>query len=201
MALSLHIARSAEIGDWLESLAALRIRVFREFPYLYEGSADYEARYLGTYVRGATSMAVLALDGERVVGASTGIALAEEEPDFQRPFLNAGIPVDEVFYCAESVLLPEYRGQGIYRHFFAAREAHARALPGMRLAAFCAVERPADHPRRPADWRPLDPVWARFGYRRAEHLRTTFSWRDLDEAEASPKPMVFYLKPLHPAAA
>jgi hypothetical protein len=77
--------------------------------------------------------------------------------------------------------------------FFARRETRARAL-GFKLAAFCAVERPADHPRRPKDYVPLDAFWTKRGYTRRPDLRTTFTWRDLDETEESPKPMVFWTK-------
>ncbi len=36
-----------ELGPWLDVLGKLRIRVFREFPYLYDGSLEYERDYLG----------------------------------------------------------------------------------------------------------------------------------------------------------
>ncbi|HLL24828.1 MAG TPA: GNAT family N-acetyltransferase, partial [Kofleriaceae bacterium] len=38
------------IGPYLPALAALRIRVFREWPYLYDGSLAYEEAYLASYV-------------------------------------------------------------------------------------------------------------------------------------------------------
>jgi len=34
-----------EIEDALEALVELRIAIFREFPYLYDGNAAYEAQY------------------------------------------------------------------------------------------------------------------------------------------------------------
>ncbi len=79
--------RGAALEPWLEHVAALRIRVFRDFPYLYDGSLAYEANYLRTYVESDTAVCVLALAGERVVGASTGLALSDETEAFRRPFL------------------------------------------------------------------------------------------------------------------
>ncbi|MDQ2696297.1 MAG: GNAT family N-acetyltransferase [Pseudomonadota bacterium] len=185
-----------QIAGRLADLAQLRITVFREFPYLYAGSADYEASYLQTYVDSPDSVIVVVLDGERVVGASSGIPLAHEVADFQRPFRERGYAVERIFYCAESVLLPDYRGHGLGVRFFAEREDHARRLGRFEWVCFCAVERPADHPRRPAGYVPLDAFWRRRGYGKHPELQTTFSWRDLDEAAASPKPMVFWLKRL-----
>lgn len=183
------------ILPYIEDLAQLRIQVFREFPYLYDGSLAYEREYLGTYAESPHSLFVLALDGQRVVGMSTGVPLADETDAFRRPFVEAALDPARIFYFGESVLLPEYRGQGVGVRFFEAREAYARQL-GFAVCAFCAVERPADHPRRPADYQPLHAFWTRRGYRHQPALRTEFHWKDLDEAQESAKAMSFWLKEL-----
>ncbi|MCB1746435.1 MAG: GNAT family N-acetyltransferase [Gammaproteobacteria bacterium] len=188
--------RDAGLAAAVPALARLRITVFREFPYLYDGDFDYETNYLRTYTACADSVVVLARDGEAVVGASTGLPLAAETDEFKAPFVAAGLDVTRIFYCGESILLPAYRGRGIYKAFFAGRENHARALGRFERIVLCAVERAADHPRRPPDYVPLDAVWQRFGYHRRADLVTTFEWKDLDETSASPKRMVFWEKAL-----
>lgn len=195
---SLRIQRlsGSDINACLPELARLRIRVFREFPYLYDGSAAYEEKYLQTYVDAPDSVMVLVWDGDRVVGASSGLPLEAEPPTVIEPFLAHGYDPRRIFYYGESVLLPEYRGRGLGKRFFEEREAHVRALGRFAIACFCAVERPADHPRRPAGYAPLDALWNQQGFVRHPELHTTFSWQDLDESAESPKPMVFWLKPL-----
>ena len=195
---SLRIQRlsGSDINACLPELARLRIRVFREFPYLYDGSAAYEEKYLQTYVDAPDSVMVLVWDGDRVVGASSGLPLEAEPPTVIEPFLAHGYDPRRIFYYGESVLLPEYRGRGLGKRFFEEREAHVRALGRFAIACFCAVERPADHPRRPAGYAPLDALWNQQGFVRHPELRTTFSWQDLDESAESPKPMVFWLKSL-----
>ena len=106
-----------------------------------------------------------------------------------------GIPLSDIFYCAESVLLPEYRGQGIGHAFFDAREAHARAL-GRTYSAFCGVVRPADHPLRPADYAPLDPFWRKRGYEPVAGAVAHFRWKDLDQPEDSDHPLQFWMRAL-----
>ena len=180
----------------LPDLARLRITVFRAFPYLYDGSLDYEERYLQTYAEAADSVIVGAFAGDAVIGASTGLPLAHEPPGLTDAFTAHGFDVARVFYFGESVLLPEYRGHGVGVAFFCEREAHARALARFDLAAFCGVVRPADHPRRPADFVPLDAFWRKRGFAPVPGMLGTLTWRDLDEAQESAKPMQFWVKPL-----
>lgn len=183
------------LQQYLPDLARLRITVFREFPYLYEGEMAYEERYLQTYIESKGSVVVLAWDGERIVGASTGIPLSEETPNVKAPFIEAGYPVDEIFYCGESVLLSEYRGQGAGVAFFEHREAHAKEN-GYKYSCFCAVQRPQDHPLRPADYVPLNRFWENRGYQIQPQLQTEFSWKEVGEETESPKPMTFWMKEL-----
>lgn len=179
-----------------DDLARLRIAVFREFPYLYDGDAEYERRYLAPYAEAAGGVIVVAEEEDgRIVGAATGLPLVAETPEVIAPFTAAGIDPATVFYLGESVLLPAWRGQGLGHAFFDGREAQARAL-GLPLAAFCAVQRPPDHPRRPAGYRPLDAFWRKRGYEKRTDLTTTFSWQDVDETAESAKPMTFWLRRL-----
>lgn len=194
--LSIQSVSGEALKDYIPALAALRIRVFREYPYLYDGDLAYEEAYLNTYVQAPDSVIVLVFDGDEVVGASTAIPMANETIEFKQPFIDAGYNPDEIFYCGESVLLPRYRGQGVGVAFFEQREAHAAKLGGFRYSCFCAVERPGDHPRRPADYEPLDRFWQKRGYQKTPELATSYRWKDLDEAEQSAKPMTFWMKML-----
>lgn len=183
------------IAPHLNAVAALRIAVFREYPYLYDGDHGYEERYLATYAATAASLVVLARDGERVVGAATGMPLLAHGEDVVAPFVAAGYVPERVFYFGESVLEPAYRGRGIGHAFLDEREAHARAH-GFALATFCAVVRAADDPRRPADYRPLDALWARHGFARQPPLTTSFAWREVGAPAETSHLMAFWTKAL-----
>ena len=192
---TIQTVSGAEVLPWLDAVASLRIEVFRDFPYLYDGELDYERRYLATYAQSASSLFVLALDGERVVGASTGIPLADADLEFQIPFIEQGIPVDSVFYFGESVLLRDYRGHGLGHHFFDAREKFAKAL-GKTITAFCAVERPEKHPLRPQDYTSLERFWQQRGYNKKTAMQTSYEWLDVGEPDPTDKPMIFWFKEL-----
>lgn len=182
------------VGEVLEDVARLRIAVFRDWPYLYDGDLDYERDYLRAY-QSPGAVVVAAYDGPRIIGASTGAPMEDHAKDFADAFAERPEKLDEIFYCAESVLLPDYRGHGLGHAFFDGREAQGRAL-GRKYSAFCRVKRPDDHPARPADYRPLDPFWRKRGYEPLPGAVAQFHWKDLGEAEESTKPLEFWLKPL-----
>ena len=186
----------ARLQALLPDLARLRITVFRAFPYLYDGSLAYEETYLQTYVRAEDSVLVGAFDGDRVIGASTGLPLAHEPPSLTDTFTAHGFEVAKVFYFGESVLLPDYRGHGVGVAFFREREAHARTLGRFAFASFCGVVRPPEHPRRPPDYVPLDAFWHKRGFAPVPGMVGSLTWRDLDAAEETAKPMQFWVKAL-----
>ena len=170
--------------------------MFRAYPYLYDGSPAYEERYLRTYAEAPDGVIVVAFDGEAAVGASTGLPLACEPENLTGPFSVQGFDVARVFYFAESVLLPEYRGYGLGVGFFREREAHARALGRFDHAAFCGVVRPADHPLRPDGYVPLDGFWRGRGFAPVEGMVGQLVWRDVDQEAETAKPMQFWMKAL-----
>ena len=186
----------ADVAPHLDAVAALRIAVFRDWPYLYDGDPAYEARYLATYAQSAESLFVLALDRGRVVGASTGIPLTDESENFRQPFAAKGIPERDVFYFGESVLLREYRGRGLGHRFFDEREGYARRLGRFGMTAFCSVERAAADLRRPPEYVPNDAFWTKRGYRRQEDMFCAIDWREVGAAEPCAHALRFWLRPL-----
>jgi GNAT superfamily N-acetyltransferase len=185
----------ADLQAALPDLAALRIAVFAAWPYLYAGSEAYEREYLAEFTAAPVAVLVAAFDGARIVGAATASPLIAQDDHIRAPFGPAGIDPASVFYFGESVLLPEYRGQGIGHAFFDHREAAARAW-GASHASFCAVVRPADHPDRPVDYVPLDAFWTRRGYAPVPGMIGAFHWQEHGEAEESGKPMQYWLRTL-----
>ncbi len=185
----------AEAASVLPAVAALRIAVFREFPYLYEGTAEYEEKYLASYTDSPQAVVVVARDGEQVVGAATAMPLRAHSDEVVPPLAAAGYDPDSVYYFGESVLLPSYRGRGLGHAFFDHREDSARRL-GFHTATFCAVVRPVDHPARPAGYAPHDEFWKKRGFMRRPEIRAEFSWRDLGDSKDTAKPMVFWTKEL-----
>lgn len=194
----IRVFRGAEVAPHLATVAVLRMQVFRDFPYLYDGDAEYERNYLAAYADSADSVFVLAFEDEAVVGAATGIPLAQDGAAFQAPFRQRGLPVGDVFYFGESVVLPSYRGRGLGHAFFDAREKHAREL-GFKMTAFCAVDRAEDDPRRPAEYQPNDAFWRKRGYARQPGMTMRLAWRKVGSDRETGNDLTFWLRRWEPA--
>lgn len=195
MKLQLLKLKGLDIIPYLEKVGRLRLSVFRDYPYLYEGTLEDEFDYLTSYARADTSLVVLAMDGENAVGATTCLKLTEADSSFQSAFHEAGIKTDAFCYFGESVLLAKYRGQGVGKQFFQHREEHAGDL-GCSMTAFCAVDRPKDHILRPLEYRELNSFWQAQGYVKHPELKATFSWKEVNQTEETAKTLTFWLKKL-----
>jgi len=194
-ALDIRRCSGADVRRHLDAVTALRIAVFRDWPYLYDGDPAYEREYLDAYATSPDSVFVLAFDGDAVVGASTGLPLADDTAEFRAPFDAVGLDAARVFYFGESVLLPAYRGRGIGHAFFDQREAHARALGRFDLTAFCAVDRVDDDPRRPSGHRGNEAFWTKRGYVRRPGMTVRLHWNELGRGDIE-HALTFWTRPL-----
>ena len=193
--ISVRALHGAELEAALDDVARLRIAVFRDWPYRYDGSIEYERDYLATYRDSPGALLVGAFFRDVLVGASTSTPMEDHAAEFAAPFAARGIALEKILYGAESVLLPEYRGKGLGHRFFDLREDHARAL-GRTHVAFCSVQRPDDHPLKPPRVRTNDAFWQGRGYEPLAGVIAEFSWKDVGHSTESTKPLQFWMRAL-----
>jgi GNAT superfamily N-acetyltransferase len=196
MALRLETLRGHSVQRHLAGLAKLRIEVFRDWPYLYDGSLNYESDYLRAFANAPHAVIVGAFDGAALVGASTAAPLAAQADYVVAPFRERGLALEEFFYFGESVLKKNYRNLGLGVQFFEAREAVARELPGIKTCVFCAVIRSPGDKRAPDGHKPLDEFWRRRGYSVWEGMTCAIGWTEIGAAEETEQRMQFWRKDL-----
>ncbi len=195
MKLRSEILKGQALAKAIPDLACLRIGVFAAWPYLYDGDLEYEANYLKTYEKSAGAIVVAIYDQERMVGCATGTLMEDHADEFAQGLKAANLDARDVFYCAESVLLPKYRGLGVGHLFFDEREAHAREM-GRKVSVFCSVLRDEDDPRRPAVYRPLNGFWQKRGYAPISGGISRFPWKEPDEDAEIMHEMQLWMKKL-----
>lgn len=192
--LSFSIKHGKAILSVLDDLAALRIRIFRAFPYLYEGTIDYELTYLQTYTDCPQSFLFCVYDGNKMIGATTCIPLVYETKEVQLPFIKSGMDIANIMYYGESMLDVKYRGKGIGKLFFEERENYSKTLNSINTVCFCAVERPDNHPMKPDYYTPHDIFWTKMGFSKNPDIFSCFEWQDLHEDSPTSKKMVYWFK-------
>ncbi|MAX67963.1 MAG: GNAT family N-acetyltransferase [Halobacteriovoraceae bacterium] len=184
---------SNQINDYINDIANLRIKVFSEYPYLYQGDIHYERKYLLRYTKAQSSLIIMAVVDKKLVGLTTCLAMIEEEDEFQAPLRDNGFDIEKGFYFGESIILSEYRGNGVGHRFFEQRENHAKkVIPNLSFTCFCAVERD-ESKLRPNNYKPLNHFWNKMGYE-FSGIKTRYSWKDIGDSIETVKEMDYWIK-------
>ncbi|NHN92057.1 GNAT family N-acetyltransferase [Acetobacter sicerae] len=199
MSVTIETLTGERLLSVVPDLARLRITIFREWPYLYDGNLAYEEKYLHAYMRSPGTAVVVAKDGDKVVGASTCLPLKDEMACIRAPFEERGLSTDDFFYFGESVLLESYRGQGIGVRFFEERERHARSASNASFAVFCAVRRWKTDPRRPDNAKSLADFWMKRGFTPLPGVSCHLGWKEPDVPGQRDHLLDFHIKPLRGA--
>ena len=183
------------IADTLDDLATLRLEIFPEYPYLYQGRREDEFTYLGTYVEAPDACVILPYDGSAIIGAATGMPLIHEDAQMIDAFSGSTFPLNEAYYVGELLLLPAYRNCGLCQKLLDLLESHIRSLGRYHTLTCATVERPDDHPLRPRDFIPITRFLARTGFIRLPGVTTHFMWQEIDGVKRD-HPMQFWSKEL-----
>lgn len=183
-----------EVIPYIHKVAELRIAVFREYPYLYDGELSYEERYVHMYSQTKDAILVIAEHNHEVVGAITGLPLAESQKEIKALFIKNDIPSERFFYLGEIILLQEYRRKKIGDLMYQQFEKALEEMEFYEKIAICEVVRAENDLRKPLDYKSLDRFWSRRGYVKHPDLVVYFSWREIGGAGEVKHPMVFWIK-------
>lgn len=190
-----QLAVGSTIAIHAAAITRLRMQVLREWPDLFDGDEAFSAGMLTPCLESWRSVAVLVSDGDTLVGASTGLPLADECETVREPFRAAGLDPSRVFLLRDSMLAAPWRGRGLGHRFFDERESHARGLGGFDYTAFLAVDRPAAHPLRPPFGRDRTEFWRKRGYAPREAVRVALDWPEPGAGEVA-HTLTAWLRPL-----
>lgn len=168
-----------EARPYKNDIAKIRTEMFREFPYLYDGSEEYEKEYLETYFKCPKALVILAFVNGKVRGFSSSIPLDSENDEITQPFRDSNIDMADYYYIGEVMLRPELQKMGL-THKFYGFHFDAFLKGGYKAATFLTVQRDADHPQRPKDYTPIDGICKYFGFRKDPKLIGEMEWKRVD---------------------
>ena len=186
--------RGEEILPFLNEVAELRIKIFREWPYLYEGDFETEKNYLKVYANAEDSILVLAKDQDRIVGIAMGLPINESMEQVQRIFCEKQIPTDNCYYFADVILLKEYRKNKIGLKMIKDFESALTSLEDYEWIYFCEIAREKNDPRIPLNYKSLDSFWDSLGYPIVPNWKTYMGWLDIGSDEKASHLMRFRRK-------
>ncbi|HLB52190.1 MAG TPA: GNAT family N-acetyltransferase [Chlamydiales bacterium] len=182
--------------QYINTVANLRMSIFKEYPYLYDGSMTYEAEYLKSYAVSKNSILIIVKDKEKIVGAITGIPLMETDEMFRIPFVKHHFPVRSIFYLGEILLLKEYRGKGIGYKMYKMFEDLVRKNKQYEKIAIAEVLRDKNDPRKPENYVSVHKLWERLGYIEHSEMIMQAPYKEIGGAGKVPHSLIFSFKDL-----
>lgn len=183
-----------EAKQFIDELAKLRIKIFREYPYLYDGDYEYEKKYLNKFLNTPDSMIAVAFEGSKVIGALTGLPLKSEDSTIKQPWQTTEFDIDEMYYFSEVLLLPENRGKGLGAELFKIAEEWVQSLNKYPISILATVVRDENHPKKSIGYKSLDSFWEKLGYRKTNTITCCIPWKEVGEAEETNKALMFWIK-------
>lgn len=184
-----------EAQERLETIARLRLSIFREFPYLYDGKMEDELAYLKQYADNNEAAVIITLAGEEIAGAATGLPLSCESAEMTAPFAATPYPVESIYYIGEMLFYPPYRNRGLGTECLSLMDQYVRSSGKYRYLTCATIIRPADHPLRPDDYLPIERFLERNMFLKLQGVATSFAWKELDGVRRD-HDMQFWIKEL-----
>lgn len=194
------MARAQEtMSERFQDIAHMRLTLFKEFPYLYEGDEEGEREYLESYFNADTACLILLYDQGEIVGFSSGVGLHEEMPDIQKPFARHGLNTQDYYYVGEVMLKAPYQKKGLTKIFQEHHNWHiqnlkARGEGNFSKLTLMTVVRPDDHPLYPEGYEPIDGILNHFGFQKSDTLFVHLPWSQVDQEEVVDHTLNIWIK-------
>ncbi len=159
-----------QMEPYIEPIAALRVHYFQNYPYLYEGALIHERAYLTKLMSLPKAILTVAKLGEKIVGFCAGMPLNSSDEllhEAKDVFYGEGLDPSIYFYYDKMIILPAYRNGRTLLKIIEKQEQWAKSN-GFMFGCFLTVVRKPHDVRIPRNYRPLEPLWQRCGYKRMQ---------------------------------
>lgn len=166
MNVAIEILTGKDVQKYIVLLSRLRVNNFKEYPYLYEGSVEYEKQCMQGYISCPRCVFTIAKVDGKIAGVLTGIPLVSDSSigtEAEKIFKLNNLNPSEYYYYGEIFVLKKFRNLAVVASLFTAQNSKAKDL-GYKYAVMLTVVRQENHPLKPKKYKSLDQLWARAGF-------------------------------------
>ncbi len=150
-----------QITDIIPTIAKLRIKSFKGYPYLYNGTLESELEYLELYKNNEHALVVQESESAETV-MLIGAPLIDIFPEAKTIFESAQYNADECYY-AEEVVLPLANMPLILEAF----EAQVIKWNYKNLCLIT-VKEEENHPLKPENYQSIEPLFEELGFSKTD---------------------------------
>jgi GNAT superfamily N-acetyltransferase len=192
----MKVLQGEVINSIVKEITDLSLIIYREYPYLYEGTEEEYLPLIQHYVQSENGIACLLFDQEKPIGVAIGMPMSAMRENYKQPILNyfKKIDVDSMFYLGEFLLLEEYRGKGLGKKMYNEFERLVKEKGSFETICFCKISEFDSHPLMPANYRALDDFWNKLGFEKQEDLNFSVFWCNVSEIEDSSHKLIYWMK-------
>src|SRR5690242_14197663 len=103
MSLDIKVYFGKGFLEYIDFLSNLRIKTFKDYPYLYEGTTEIESEYCASYAQDERSMLIIAKIDNEIAGICTGTPLSNAgiSKNIEKILLERDYNIDDYYYCGE----------------------------------------------------------------------------------------------------
>lgn len=198
--ISVKLCFGEQIRLYTRDLSHLCLEVYKEWPYLYEGSEEEGVEYIEErYVKNPDSLVCLAFQGNQLIGAAMGLPLCHAPPHYLTCF-KSDESLKDVFYWGELAVVPKHRHLKVAKEIYTKMGKEVIDSGKYRAIAFCEVTRSSDFIQKypkPDQYRGNDSLWLHLNFEIKANLTCQGKWRLVGEAQESTQDMVYWWKTLN----
>lgn len=196
--LTLKVLKGDEITPYVKEITDIAIDVYKEYPYLYEGTVEEYFPFIEHYSHSNFGIACLLFDGEKPVGVAIGMPLVEMRERYKLPLMSARPDENfaEIYYLGEFLLLNQYRSQGYGKKMYLKLEDLVRANPDFSKLCFCKIVEWDYHPLMPKDYKSMDGFWSKRDYLMCDDITVSVYWNEVGTNEETIHHLVYWIKDL-----
>ncbi len=196
--LSIKVFKGDEISPYVKGITDIAIEVYKEYPYLYDGTEEEYLPFIDYYSHSSFGIASLLFDGDRPVGVAIGMPLNEMRDRFKDPLLAARPDenLEKIYYLGEFLLINEYRGKGYGKKLYKQLENLVKENGEYSKLCFCKIVEWDYHPLMPNGYLPMDGFWIKQGFEICDDITVSVYWDDVGTNENSIHHLVYWMKNL-----